>query len=162
MEIRRDDLSGRAVRALLEAHVAGMRAASPPDGVSALDLPGLLVPAVTVWTVWRQGELAGVGALKMLDGVAGELKSMRTHPDHLRRGVGGTLLDFMIAEARARGRTRLSLETGSGPAFEPAHALYRSRGFTEGSAFSDYEKSSFNRFFHLTLPPLANVQGLIE
>jgi putative acetyltransferase len=54
-------------------------------------------------------------------------------------------------EARRRGYARLSLETGSGPAFEPALELYRKYGFTEGDAFDDYEKSPFNRFLHLDL-----------
>ena len=148
LEIRQDDLSGEQVRALLAIHLAGMHANSPADGVSALDLSGLQAPGVTVWTVWTGGEITGVGALKELGDRAGELKSMRTHPDHLRKGVAAALLDFMIAEARSRGLIRLSLETGSGPAFEAAHALYRSRGFAEGAVFSNYQRSTFNRFFH--------------
>lgn len=149
--IREDDLSGEATRALLALHLAGMHANSPPGSVFALDLSGLQVPEVTVWTVWRGDEVVGVGALKDLGGGSGELKSMRTHPDHLREGVGAFLLDHMIAEAKARGWERLSLETGSGSAFEPALSLYRNRGFTEGEAFSDYERSAFNRFLHLRL-----------
>lgn len=150
-EIREDDLSGEATRALLALHLAGMRANSPPGGVFALDLSGLQVPGVTVWTVWRGGEAVAVGALKDLGGGGGELKSMRTHPNHLRKGVGALLLDRVIAEAKARGWKRLSLETGSGPAFEPALSLYRKRGFVEGEAFSGYERSAFNRFLHLRL-----------
>lgn len=150
-EIREDDLSGEATRALLALHLAGMHANSPPGSVFALDLSGLRVPEVTVWTVWRGDEVVAVGALKDLGGGSGELKSMRTHPDHLRKGAGALLLDHMIAEAGARGWTRVSLETGSGPAFEPALSLYRKRGFTDGEAFSDYERSAFNRFFHLRL-----------
>jgi putative acetyltransferase len=46
---------------------------------------------------------------------------------------------------------RLSLETGSGPAFEPALALYRSRGFVDGEVFGDYVRSDFNQFLHLAL-----------
>lgn len=82
---------------------------------------------------------------------AGEVKSMRTHPDHPRKGVAAALLEHLIAEARRRGLRRLSLETGSGPAFDPALALYRKRGFVDGEAFGDYEKSDFNQFLHLAL-----------
>lgn len=46
---------------------------------------------------------------------------------------------------------RLSLETGSGPTFEPALALYRRRGFVGWPAFSEYEQSEFNQFLHLDL-----------
>ena len=76
---------------------------------------------------------------------------MRTHPDHLRQGVGAAILEHIIAEARARGFRRLSLETGQGPAFEPALALYRRRGFVDGEAFADYVRSPFNQFLHLAL-----------
>jgi putative acetyltransferase len=150
-EIREDDLSGAATRDLLALHLAGMHAISPPGSVFALDLSGLLVPEVTVWTVWRGNDIAAVGALKLLGQHQGELKSMRTHPDHLRRGAAGLLLDHMLAEARKRGLARLSLETGSGPAFEPALALYRSRGFANGEAFDGYGQSPFNQFLHLRL-----------
>ncbi|WP_029920352.1 GNAT family N-acetyltransferase [Nevskia soli] len=150
-EIRKDDLSGAPTRSLLALHLSGMHANSPPGSVFALDLSGLQVPEVTVWTAWEDGSVAGVGALKQLDGTVGEVKSMRTHPDFLRRGVANALLDYIIAEARSRKLRRLSLETGSGPAFDPALALYRRRGFVDGGAFGDYTKSAFNQFLHLTL-----------
>ena len=95
--------------------------------------------------------LAGIGALKRLDDGTGEVKSMRTHPDQLRRGVGAALLEHIIAVARAEGLTRLSLETGSGPAFAPALAFYRRRGFVDGAAFGGYVRSDFNQFLHLAL-----------
>jgi len=76
---------------------------------------------------------------------------MRTADAHLRRGVATTILDYIVAEARQRGYTRLSLETGSGAAFEPALKLYRTYGFIEGGAFDGYEKSPFNQFLHLEL-----------
>jgi putative acetyltransferase len=149
LHIRIDDLSGDQTRALLALHLAGMHENSPPDHVRALDLTGLQTPEVTVWTVWRDDSIAGIGALKALPDGSGELKSMRTHPDHLRSGVAAALLEHIIGVARKRNYSRLSLETGSGPAFDPALALYRRRGFVDGEAFSDYEASAFNQFLHL-------------
>lgn len=128
-----------------------MHANSPPGSVYALDLSGLQASNVTVWSVWRDDEIVGVGALKESGDGGGEVKAMRTHPDHLRKGVAAVLLEHIVAEAKARGLTRLSLETGSGPAFDPALALYRKRGFVDGEAFSDYQRSAFNRFLHLPL-----------
>jgi putative acetyltransferase len=92
-------------------------------------------------------------ALKTLAPDWGELKSMRTHPDFLRRGVGARLLEHVIGVARARGMRRLSLETGTAAAFEPALALYRRRGFVDGEIFGGYAHSPFNRFMHLALRP---------
>ena len=149
--IREDDLRGEATRALLALHLAGMHANSPPGSVFALDLSGLQRPGVTVWTAWDGEAVAGVGALKMLEGGAAEIKSMRTHPDHLRRGVAAALLRHILVEARRRGITLVSLETGSGKAFDPAIALYRAYGFVDGDAFADYVKSDFNQFLHLQL-----------
>jgi putative acetyltransferase len=128
-----------------------MHATSPPGHVFALDLSGLRAPGVTVWSVWEGEALAGIGALKVLGDGHGELKSMRTDPRHLRKGVAAALLDHILGEARARGLRRLSLETGSGPAFEPALALYRARGFVDGEAFADYRPSDFSQFLHRNL-----------
>lgn len=150
-DIREDDLSGGPTRELLRLHLQGMHTNSPPGHVFALDLSGLTAPGVTVWSAWSGVKIAGLGALKDLGGNAGELKSMRAHPDFLRRGVGVAILEHIIETARRRGMERLSLETGSGPAFEPALALYRRRGFVDGEAFGGYGRSDFNRFLHLVL-----------
>jgi putative acetyltransferase len=151
LSIREDNLSTSDVRDLLRLHLEEMHAHSPPSSVFALDFSGLSAPNVTVWTVWQGDEIAGIGALKDLGDRAGELKSMRTHPDFLRRGVAARLLGHIIDVAQTRGMVRLSLETGSGPYFEPALSLYRRRGFIDGEAFADYERSAFNQFLHLAL-----------
>jgi putative acetyltransferase len=149
--IREDDLSSSKTRELVRLHLEGMHAHSPPGSVFALDYSGLTAPEVTVWTVWCGDKIAGMGALKDLGDRAGELKSMRTHPEFLRQGLAAALLDHIIDAARARGMARLSLETGSGAYFEPALRLYRRRGFIEGKAFADYKASAFNQFLHLSL-----------
>ena len=76
---------------------------------------------------------------------------MRTHPDFLRRGAAAAILETIIDTAANRGVELLSLETGSGDAFEPALGLYRRRGFKNGDAFGDYQKSEFNQFLHLEI-----------
>jgi putative acetyltransferase len=149
--IREDDLSNRQTRDLIRLHLEGMHAHSPPGSVFALDFSGLTAPSVTVWTVWRTDSIAGIGALKDFCNGTGELKSIRTHPDFLCRGVAATLLEHIIGVARARGMVRLSLETGSGPYFEPGLALYRGHGFADGEVFADYKQSPFNQFLHLLL-----------
>lgn len=150
-DIVEDHLTGDGTRALLALHLQGMHATSPPGQVSALDLAGLKDPRVAVWSARQGDRVVGIGALKALDDASGEVKSMRTHPDYLRRGIAAALLEHMITIARARRWRRLSLETGSGPAFEPARQLYRGRGFVDGAEFSDYKRSSFSQFLHLSL-----------
>jgi putative acetyltransferase len=138
MQIRVDDLGGAEIRALLAEHLHNMYQLSPPESVHALDLAGLLKPDITFWTVWSQDELLGCGALKELSRDHGEIKSMRTASAHRRKGVARAMLQHIIAEARSRSYTRLSLETGSMSAFEPARRLYESFGFTYCAPFADY------------------------
>jgi putative acetyltransferase len=84
--------------------------------------------------------LLGCGALKELDPTHGEVKSMRTATAHRRTGVARAILQRIVDEARARGYTRLSLETGSQPPFQPARRLYESFGFTYCGPFVGYEE----------------------
>jgi putative acetyltransferase len=95
-------------------------------------------PEITFWSAWENEELMGCGALKELDAQHGEIKSMRTSSSHLRKGVARQMLQYIIEEAKQRGYNRLSLETGSQAAFEPARNLYTSFGFQYCKPFSDY------------------------
>jgi len=141
-----DDLSGAAIRALLEVHFAGMLANSPAESCHFLDFDGLRADGVTFWSIHRGDELAGCGALKMLGNAHGEIKSMRTAEPFLRQGVAAHMLDHIIGVASERGLERLSLETGSSGAFEPALALYRRHGFVECEPFADYRPDPFSHF----------------
>jgi putative acetyltransferase len=114
--------------------------------VHALAIEGLRATNVTFWTAWVDGTLCGCGALKELDPGTGEVKSMRTRPAFLRRGVGQAILDEIVRTARGRGYSRLVLETGTGEPFEAAHALYRRNGFQWTGAFGEYRASEFNVF----------------
>lgn len=146
MDIRIDDLQGPEVHELLREHLRGMSLNSPPQSVHALDIEGLRRPEITFWTVWEGGELLGCGALKELDSRHAEIKSMRTAARHLRRGVARNLLSHILEEARRRGYGRLSLETGSMEAFEPARRLYAGFGFTYCEPFADYVQDPYSVF----------------
>jgi putative acetyltransferase len=150
-DIREENLSGEPAQDLVRLHLEGMHAHSPPGSVFALDFSGLTAPEVRVWSAWEADTIAGIAALKDLGDHLGELKSMRTHPKFLRRGVAGALLEHIIDVAKTQGMRRLSLETGRGGYFEPALSLYRCHGFVEGDAFADYSRTGFSQFLHLFL-----------
>ena len=152
MVISTGRLDDPEVVALLRLHLAAMQVHSPPGTVHALDLAALKHPDVTFFTAWEGGDLLGCGALRQLAVDHGEIKSMRTAPQHVRKGVAAGLLRHMIEVARQRAYLRLSLETGSGDAFQGAVALYERFGFIRGEAFGGYLASGFNQFFHLELP----------
>jgi len=133
-----DDPRAEDVRALLAAHLAFAHQHSPREDVHALDVDGLLDPAVTFFSCRVDGRLVAVGALRHLDAEHGELKSMHTTQAARGRGVGRAMLAHLIAEARARGYRRLSLETGTMVAFAPARALYEAAGFVVCEPFGSY------------------------
>jgi putative acetyltransferase len=151
MEIRRDDLSGREVAALLRVHLDHARTSSPPESVHALDLAALRAPEITFWTAWDGALLLGCGALKELDPTHGEIKSMHTAAAQRRRGVARRLLLHIVAQARSRAYRRLSLETGSMAAFAPARALYGGLGFVPCEPFAGYVPDPNSVFMTLEL-----------
>jgi len=61
------------------------------------------------------------------------------------------MLRHIISTARANGMSRLSLETGASDYFLPAHALYRSHGFTRCPPFDDYKPDANSVFMSLDL-----------
>ena len=151
VDIRVDDLTGPEIAALLNEHLASMYTHSPPESVHALPIEKLRSPDVTFWSVWEDGELLGCGALKELDREHGEIKSMRTVSRHLRKGVARAMLNHIIEEAKRRGYHRLSLETGSMAAFEPARKLYARAGFTHCKPFGDYIEDPNSVFMTMAL-----------
>lgn len=151
LQIRRDDLRGAEVQDLLREHLQSMTLYSPAESIHALDVDALRRPEVTFWTVWESGTLLGCGALQELDAQHGEIKSMRTAAAHRRKGAAQAMLEHLIGEAKRRGYTRLSLETGSHPAFKPAHALYESKGFAFCGPFASYRPDPYSVFMTRTL-----------
>lgn len=139
------------VQALLAHHLANSHLETPLQNAHALDLDGLRNPAISFWSAWELDALLGVAALKELSADHGEIKSMRTSPEHLRKGVSRALLNQILLTARDRGYTRLSLETGTATGFDPANRLYEGFGFVDGPVFGDYPDSPHNRFMTLVL-----------
>jgi|WetSurSiteA1Bulk_404760.scaffolds.fasta_scaffold46742_3 GNAT superfamily N-acetyltransferase len=58
------------------------------------------------------------------------------HPDYRRQGIGSSLLEFTIKEAKRRGFTTLKLYTSLDKNEKAAHRLYEAYGF---------KKTNFNR-----------------
>ena len=151
MEIRIGDTYDPRVIALLDHHTTTARAQTAPGSAHALDLSGLRASDVSFWTGWDGEMLVAVGALKALSPAHGEVKSMHTASAARRRGFGGRMLAHIIAEARARRMSRLSLETGSWDYFKPARALYRAHGFVPCGPFEGYVLDPNSVFMTLAL-----------
>ncbi len=151
MNITPGDLDDPRVAALLQHHLLTARTATAPGSAHALDIDALRAPGISFWAAWQGAELLGVGALKCLTPLHGELKSMHTVAGARRRGVATALLRQLIAQARRQGLARLSLETGSWEYFEPARTLYRTHGFVDCAPFADYQTDPNSVFMTLDL-----------
>jgi putative acetyltransferase len=145
------DLENTRLIKLLADHVRVAREQTAPGSAHALDLSGLKLPSISVWAAWISGGLAGVGALKRISALEGEIKSMFTAPSARRQGVAQAMLTHIIETARSEGMERLSLETGSWPYFQPARRLYAAFGFSECGPFGDYREDPNSVFMTLDL-----------
>lgn len=137
--------------ALIDAHMRLMHDISPPESIHALPLDALRTDAVTVWALGDDNDLIGCGALKALSRRHGEIKTMHTAAHRRGEGLGRIMLEHILGEARARGYTRLSLETGPETGFLAARRLYETYGFTYCGRFSDYGDDPHSTFMTLEL-----------
>ena len=142
--IVRDDCTGEAVLALLQAHLDEMHQWSPACSVHALPAERLRALEVSFFAAWDGDALAAVGALKELAPDRGELKSMRAAPAYRGKGAGEAILRHLMAEAEARGYRWVGLETGRPEPFLPAVRLYRKHGFADCAPFGDYVSDEFS------------------
>ena len=144
LTIREEDLLTLDVTALLQTHLDFCHEVTPLEHSFALDVEKLRGPEITIFAAREDGVLLGVGALKVFEPGHGELKSMHTAKAARGKGVGRAMVNHIVEFAKSEGLSRVSLETGSHPPYEPARRLYESCGFTYCEAFGDYELSDFN------------------
>lgn len=139
-EITPGDPLSEGVADLLARHLAMMREISPPESVHALAPSDLAGPGISFFTMSEAGRVIGMGALKRLTDTHGEIKSMHIAAEVRGRGLARRMVTHLIAEARAAGFTRLSLETGAEPEFAPARALYAAADFALCPPFGSYRE----------------------
>ncbi|AVM06924.1 GNAT family N-acetyltransferase [Bacillus velezensis] len=147
MDVRKEDVTAPDVIALLQDHLKSMTMHSPPESIHALNADRLRQPDVTFWSVRENGVLLGCGALKELNSLHGEIKSMKTSPHHVRKGAANRILRHMLEEAYQR----ISVETGSMEAFLPARRLYEKAGFQYCDPFAHYKEDPNSLFMTLNI-----------
>ena len=145
MYIIQDELTDGRIDQLITAHRRDEGAFAARKH-SCPSINGFKKKDVTVWSVRDGEELLGCGALKELSSEHGEIKSMRTAALHMRKGVARYMLNHLLQEAKRRGYTRVSLETGAMAFFEPARRLYESAGFQYCPPFGTYQEDPNSLF----------------
>jgi putative acetyltransferase len=138
VSIERADFEDPALGGFLQDHLDDLAPTTPAESRHALDIAALQLPTVRLWVAREGSVIVGTAALASLEPGHEELKSMRTDPARRGEGIASRMLDHLIADARARGVRRISLETGSVDFFAPARALYRKAGFVSCPPFGAY------------------------
>ncbi len=124
-----DGLQAARIVPLSRPHLAGVAELerlcfSSPWSEQALEL--YLTDGVAFVAVDAGGQVLGYGGM-LPSGDEGEILNLAVHPDARRQGLGGALLDALLAEAKRRGLSLIALEVRVSNL--GAIALYRSRGF---------------------------------
>lgn len=153
MHIARADFSDPRLAAFLQAHLDDMEPTAPPESRHALDLAALQRDGVRLWVGVDADGIVGTVALAPVEDGHEELKSMRTEPRVRGTGVATRLLAHALDDARARGISRVSLETGSMEFFEPARRFYARVGFVPCPPFGSYAEDPLSTFMTRSTDP---------
>jgi putative acetyltransferase len=131
---------------LHERHRQRMHEDTPPESIHMMDAGALAAPGIRFFVMRDGGRPVGMGAFKRLSGAHAEVKSMHVLSEMRGRGLAMRLLDHLVAQARADGVTRLSLETGAQASFADARAFYEKAGFAYCGPFDGYWADPMSAF----------------
>ena len=142
------------VRTMVAELNAYMIPLTPREFQFQLTVEQMADPSVTMLLARDgSGNPVGMASLKEHGGGIGEVKRMFTRPAVRGQRVGSKLLQRIETLARDKKVSRLVLETGEAPGFEPAYRVYERGGFTVCGAVLDYPDSGFSRFYEKKIAP---------
>lgn len=117
------------VNASLEQDIATIQRFYPPSGRLLL--------------AEYEGKITGCAGLKKIGENVGEVKRMYVRPEDRTKGIGRSLLQAIINEARQIGYSKIQLD--SAPFAKSAQALYYSTGFQN---IQPYPESEIPKEYH--------------
>ena len=136
------------VRAMVADLNATMIPLTPREFQFQLTVEQMADPSLTTFVARDEnGKHVGMASLTDHGGGLGEVKRMFTLPEVRGQRVGSQLLQRVEEGARAKGISRLVLETGEAPGFEAAYRVYERGGFSRCSAVLNYPDSGHSRFY---------------
>jgi putative acetyltransferase len=137
------------VRALIDALNEYLLSLTPPEGCWHMTVEEMAQPDTTVFIARDDGRAIACGAMRRhADGIA-EVKRMFTRPEYQGQGIGGRVLDEIVALARKEGFTQLVLETGD--RHPAAWRVYERAGFKRCGPVLDYPDVHWSVFYEMPL-----------
>jgi GNAT superfamily N-acetyltransferase len=138
--------------ALRDAQREEIRAVFYPEMENSEPGPPPSADDITVYYLAFDGDRPiGSGGLRAIDAGHGEIKRMYVAPAYRGTGVAADILHALEDDARARGWTRLVLETGD--RMLAAQRFYERNGYAPIPAFGHYIGSSLSLCFEKVLAP---------
>ena len=137
------------VRELISELNDTLLALTPPEFCFHMTAEQMADADTTVFIAREGGRAVACGALRRHGDGVGEVKRMYTRPEMQGRGIGGKILDEIMALARREGITKLVLETGD--RHPAAWRVYERGGFTRCGPVLDYPDSQWSVFYEKRL-----------
>jgi GNAT superfamily N-acetyltransferase len=143
---QRDDLTELLVACVAEGASLGFLAPLVPESARAW-WDGFPRHGVTLLVAERVGQIVGSAQLHRAESEngahRGEVAKLLVHPDWRRQGIARALMARLEREARAAGKTLLSLDTREG---DPSNDLYRSLGYVEAGRIPGWTRDAAGTF----------------
>ena len=146
MHIAKEPANQPEVLALIEQLDAYQMPLYPAESHHGIDVAALSQPNV-IFAVARDesGHAVACGAI-VIEPAYGELKRMFTLPSHRGQGIARALVQWLEAQAQARGCHLFMLETGC---LQPeAIALYERLGYSRRGPFGPHTEDPHSVFMH--------------
>lgn len=141
----------RQVQSLFEEYAASLNFDLCFQGFDEelASLPGDYIPPEgRLLLALRTGEPAGCAALRKFDNGVCEMKRLYVRPRFRGLGIGRTLAETIVSEARQIGYKRMCLDTV--PSMQQAQFLYQSMGFRDVEPYR-YNPICGTRFMEFVL-----------
>jgi putative acetyltransferase len=137
------------VRRLIAALNEYLLSLTPPEHCYHMTVEQMAGPDTTVFVARADGKAVACGAMRRhADGIA-EVKRMYTAPSVQGQGIGGRILDEIVALAHREGFKRMVLETGD--RHPAAWRVYERAGFKRCGPVLDYPDEPWSVFYAMEL-----------
>jgi ribosomal protein S18 acetylase RimI-like enzyme len=151
MQIKRIKTVTGDVESLLQMSRDYQNELYPPESVHQDDTDGLLSDSVYFIGAYREQELLGIGAVKLIDAAPayGEIKNLFIPPEHRGLGAAKVIMAALENHLVDSGIGLCRLETG--PSQLESIGLYQRLGYRECGLYGNYEPDPLSLFMEKEL-----------